>query len=259
MEKINMKHLERIFKYIGIIIFVIFFIFCFIYLRINIYYNKHLSEYEKSFVIQGNKYGYVPQGLAYSDKYDIVLQSSYSTKEESSKLYVTDYSKGILIKSFELEDPDGNKIYEHVGGLAISDDKVWISSNYSIFEFDLEEIVNSKESTIKSVNINSIVTRGDFCFYKDNMLWIGEYSLSFYYRVKDNNPLLMGYEVNDNIDYKKPKYVISIPKMVQGMVILPDDTFAFSRSYSYLINSDISIYKNVLKENNNVYYSIYNF
>ena len=61
---------------------------------------------------------------------------------------------------------------------------------------------------------------------------------------------------SDNIDYKKPKYVISIPKMVQGMVILPNNTFAFSRSYSYLIRSDISIYKNILKDDTDKHYDI---
>ena len=34
------------------------FIFALNYLRINVYYNNHLDEYEKSFIIQGNKYGY---------------------------------------------------------------------------------------------------------------------------------------------------------------------------------------------------------
>lgn len=251
-----MKYLEKGFKYVGIFILLVLFIFAFIYLRINVYYNNHLNEYEKSFIIQGNKYGFVPQGLVYSDKYDIVLQSSYSNNGEPSKLYVIDFTKGILLKSFDLLDPDGNKMYDHVGGLTVSDDKVWISSDYNIYEFNLEEIATSKDNDIKSINKKSIITRGDFCFYQDNMLWVGEYSLSFYYRVKDNNPLVMGYEVSDNIDYKKPKYVISIPKMAQGMIILPDNTFAFSRSYSYLINSDISIYKNVLKEDNNDYYDI---
>ena len=112
-------------------------------------------------------------------------------------------------------------------------------------------------SFIRSIRSVKLLNRGDFCLYHDDMLWIGDFYLNPFYSVPDNNPLLLGYSYGDNINYKNPDYVVSLPKMVQGMIIDDDGNFVFTSSFSSLINSTLSIYDNPLKYKNS-YYSINN-
>ena len=84
------------------------------------------------------------------------------------------------------------------------------------------------------------------------MLWIGDFCLSPFYKVPDNTPLLFQYSTNE-LDYKNPNLIISLPKMVQGMTITEDNHFIFTRSFTNLIHSKFDEYDDVLKEKNDVY------
>ena len=55
-------------------------------------------------------------------------------------------------------------------------------------------------------------------------------------------------EKSPTIDYDSPEVIYSLPKMVQGIGII-DDKVLFSESFTYLINSKLEIYKNIIDEN----------
>ena len=223
------------------------------YARLNISYFIHKKEYIEVFDVQGNKSNYVPQGLAYSEKYDIVLQSSYSSKHDVSMIYVTNFKTGKFLKELKLIEADDTENTSHVGGIAICENRVWITNDNEINEYDLEEILETENDYIKSIKNAKLFNGGDFCAYNNGILWVGEFFLKPFYNVIDDNPLLMGYKVEEKIDYSKPEYIISLPKMIQGMTITSNDEFVFTSSYTNLIKSNLSIYKNVLVDENEYY------
>ena len=245
----NMKFVKNSFKIIITIIIIIYFFEIFISYKLN--KNKY-CEFSK---IYGNQDGYVPQGLAYSQKYEIILQTSYNKKKDVSMLYVINSKTGTLERKFKLLKNDGTKNYNHVGGITTDDNKVWITSDYEINEFNLEEIIKLDDQYLKSINDIKIHNRGDFCAYYDNILWIGEFFLNGVYNVKDNDPLLLGYNVENDLNYDIPDYIISIPKMVQGLAITPEKNFIFTRSYSGFLKSELVVYENILNDE----YDYYNF
>lgn len=240
-----------------LVLFIFLIIFIFVdYVRLNISYSFNKSKYIDSIDVQGNKDKYVPQGLAYSEENDIVLQTSYNKSKKVSMLYVTRFSDGKLLKSLKIKNNDNSENTSHVGGIAVSDNKVWITSDYYVNEFSLKEIINTRNDSIRSLRDEKLPIRGDFATYKDNTLWIGDFFLKPFYNVENDNPLLLAYNTNGIINYQKPKLAISLPKMVQGLTFDEENNFILTRSFTNLISSDLVIYKNVLNEETNETYKV---
>ena len=252
-----MKIIKIIIKLFSYIIPIILIALIIDYARLNIHYYLNKNIYDETFDIRGNKDNYVPQGLAYSSEYDIILQTSYNKKHTVSMLYVTDFKTGKLLKKLKLKEIDNKDNINHVGGITTDNNKVWITNDYEINEYKLSEIINTKNNYITSIKNNKLPNRGDFCLYNNNILWIGDFFLNPFYKVPDNNPLLMGYINNKKVNYNKPDYIISLPKMVQGMEITEDNKFIFTTSFTNLINSNLIIYDNPLKEKN-TYFTLNN-
>lgn len=239
-----MGKIKKIFKRILFFILIVLLILVFDYIRINIRFFASRNKYESAFKVYGNKDGYVPQGLAYSDKYNNVLQTAYS--KEVSKIFITDFESGKLIKELKLINKDGTNNNKHVGGIAVNDEYVWISNDYELDIYNLDDIYNTNEDNIKAIEEIKLNIRGDFCYYNNNILWVGDFYLKPFYDVPNGDPKLYGYKLDDNINYDKPDYVYSLPKAVQGMVILPNGEFAFTESFTYLVNSNLDIYENII-------------
>lgn len=242
-----MKYLKKTLKAIIIIIGIVLTLIILDYIRLNISYIIKKQNYIEVANIYGNKYKYAPQGLTYSEKYNVILQTSYN-KNNVSMLYIINFDTGKLIKELKLIEIDDKDNKNHVGGIATNEEKVWITNDYEINEYNLEEIITTNNNYIKSIKNTKIPNRGDFCTYNNNTLWIGDFYLKPFYNVPNDTPLLLGYEISENIDYNKPKYTIKLPKMVQGMAITPENNFIFTRSYTNLINSDLVIYSDMTKE-----------
>jgi len=205
------------------------------------------SQYKEEFKVQGNNNGYIPQALVYSERYNIVLQTSYNKKHEVSKLYITDFESGKLLKELKLLKSDGSENKNHVGGITTDEDTVWITNDYEISEYELADLLDDGVDEIKSKKDSKLPIRGDFTLYNDGILWIGDFCLSPFYKVPNNDPKLNGYILESEIDFEKPAKSISLPKMVQGMSIV-DDKILFTESYTYLINSNLEVYENILNK-----------
>ena len=242
-----MKYVKIIMKIPLKLILLILIILIIDYIRLNIFYIMNKENYIEIADTQGNKDKYAPQGLTYSKKYNVILQTSYN-KNNISKLYIISFETGELLKELELIEIDDRENHNHVGGIATNDETVWITNDYEINEYNLEEIMTTENRFIKSIKNDKLPNRGDFCTYNNNTLWIGDFYLKPFYNVPDNKPLLLGYDI-DNLDYNNPKYTIILPKMVQGMAITENNNFIFTRSYTNLINSKLTIYKDMTAEN----------
>ncbi len=248
-----MNVVKKILIGIGIVIGVIIGIILLDYIILNISYNMDKYRYEEMFDVQGNTNKYVPQGMTYSKKYNVVLQTSYSAKNDVSMLYVVDFSNGKLIKSLKLHDINGKDDKSHVGGIANNDNTVWITSDYKVREYSLDDIMSTNNNFIQSRADTKLGIRGDFCYYGDNTLYIGDFCLAPFYKVPNNNPLLLAYDTETDYNYDEPDYIMSLPKMVQGMTIMPNKSFVFTCSFTNLIKSDMKIYSNVLDEKADTY------
>lgn len=248
-----MSVVKKILIGIGIIIGVIIAFILLDYFIINISYNMDKYKYEEVFDVQGNTNKYVPQGMTYSKKYNVVLQTSYSGKNDVSMLYVTDFSSGKLIKSLKLHDVKNGDDTSHVGGIATDDTTVWITSDYSVREYLLDDIINTSNDYIQCNADTKLGIRGDFCYYGNNTLYIGDFCFAPFYKVPKNNPLLLAYNTETDYNYNEPKYILSLPKMVQGMTIMPNNNFVFTCSFTNLIKSDLKIYSNILEEQAGTY------
>lgn len=229
---------KKIIKILSITLISILIILLINYIRININYNKYKNN--GTYTIQGTNGYYRPQSITYSDKYNVIIQTSYNKKHKTSKIYITDFNTGKLIKELELYKEDNSINNTHVGGITTNNDKVWITGDYEISEYNLEEILSTQSTNIKAISTNKLKNRGDTCTYSNNILWIGDFYLYPIYKVPNNKPLLLGYNV-DSINYNNPNYSIIIPKMVQG-IIVTDNNIIISQSYTYLINSKLRIY-----------------
>lgn len=243
---------KKIIKVILIFIIALAVIFIANYARINIRYLISKSDYKEEFKVQGIQDGYVPQALAYSDKYNVVLQTSYNSKHDVSKLFITDFESGNLLKELKLKKVNGEDNSNHVGGIATDNKDIWITNDYEVNIYDLEEIMNDETNdSVNSIKDEKLPIRGDFALYKDNTLWIGDFCLSPFYKVPNNDPKLNMYKVEEKeIDFNKPEKTISLPKMVQGMWIT-EDKILFTESFTYLINSNLAVYKNITNEGRN--------
>lgn len=242
-----MKYLKIIIKIPLILISILILILIIDYIRLNLFYIINKNKYIEVADIQGNKNKYAPQGLTYSEKYNVILQTSYN-KNNTSMLYIIDFETGKLKKELKLIEIDDRENTNHVGGITTNEEKVWITNDYEVNEYNLEEIINTENNYIKSIKNSKIPNRGDFCTYNNNILWIGDFYLKPFYNVPNNTPLLLGYKTNENIDYNSPEYTITLPKMVQGMAITKESNFIFTRSYTNLINSNLVIYSDMTKK-----------
>ena len=247
------KKKNKVLKVLLIIIGIIMFIIAFNYFRIYVYYLVNKDNYTETIEVQGNNNKYVPQGVTYSSEYNVVIQTSYNKNHKVSKIYITDLDNNKLIKTLNLHKEDNSINNNHVGGITTDNNKVWITNDYEVNEYSLDEIMNTDNKYIKSIKDTKLPIRGDFTLYKNNTLYIGEFYFPITYTVKDDNPLLYAYTNIDNINYNKPDYIISLPSMVQGMEIDKDNNFMFTGSYTYFHNSYFRVYKDVTKEKPSTY------
>ena len=241
-----MKKNKRILKGFILTISLVLLLIIIDYIRINIRYYLDKKQYEESVPIKGVRDGYAPQGLAFSEEYNVVLETSYK-KNDVSKLYVIDFNTDIVLKELELYLENGLQNMTHVGGIAVDKERVWITGDGMISEYSLFSIMNPIESKIKSTRDDKIPIRGDFCYYSNNTLWIGDFYLKPLYNVPNDNPLAYAYDTTKLLNYDNPKLAIQVPKMVQGMSITKDNEFLFTTSYTNLINSNLYKYKDITK------------
>lgn len=248
-----MKCLKIFLKVVVIFLGAIILILLVDYIRLNVHYYFNKSNYTEVFDVQGIKNKYTPQGLTYSEKYNVAIQTSYNKNGLISMLYITSLENNELVKAVKLLNSDGSINTKHVGGITTDEKSVWITNDYTVDIIDIDELINTEKDSIMIKETYKLPNRGDFTLYDNGILWIGDFFLKYIYDCPDDNPLLFGYIVNDDLSYDSPDYVISLPKMVQGMERDSDGKFIFTDSYTNLIHSKLTIYSNVLEEEASTY------
>jgi hypothetical protein len=205
----------------------------------------------------------IPQGLAYLEEKNWLLVTSYRENGKSSLLSVIDAETGKLVKAHELYKGANLPYTGHAGGVTVSKQHVWVSSDGNAFWLKKEDLIKAdNESKLTFGGSVLTDTRASFTTYSEGVLWVGEYaqgssyptSKTHYMNNRDNKEhkaWTVGYKLDPATDLPKPAagkdpavpdYILSIPDMIQGMEV-GHDRIILSESYGRNNASALIVHK----------------
>lgn len=212
---------------------------------------------EKKYLIPGLNQAVIPQGMDYSEKTGLIYISGYYKLDNMpSVIMAVDAVSGEFCAEYRLFKEDGSPFVSHVGGVAITENSLYVSGssdkegNYSIGVIPLDElpVSGSCDITIKTF-IGSAVSPS-FLNCSGGYLWVGnfyypaaDYTLSpeMNYTVSADGEeygcYILGFRTaNSDIteyegEYPIPDIVLAVTDRIQGMVISEDGGIYLSQSY----------------------------
>ncbi len=179
--------------------------------------------------------GFVCQGVAVSDKTGHFLVSGYMKDGGASRIYVTmpdtdDYF-------VELEQ-NGKAFDGHVGGIAITNDSVYIADGGKIYTVDISDILGASEGTKVDVGEGiEVNNKASFVYTDEEYLYVGEFHNGAEYNIEGHEnqtaegthyAICTKYSI-DNLN--TPIKVYSIRNKVQGICFTPEGNVIMSTSY----------------------------
>jgi len=215
------------------------------------------ENYQMGPVIPGLQQGAVPQGLAYSEKHNLIFISFYFDRPLPSSLSVIDGSTKKCIGTFALKESAIAYHYGHVGGIAVSDAFVWVSSNGKLYKYTLSDIITDYTMrALAPMRVTPTETNASFVTFYKNRLYVGEFAYGSRYKTKKSHHMedrtgekqsawVSAYNTNEAGNTSE--YILSIREKVQGICITDDHIF-LSISYGRRNRSTIAVYENPLGE-----------
>ncbi len=233
-------------------------------------FSDFLKEFSPDFTIPGLYEGVIPQGICYNAPLDSYIISNYYEDEAyPSVLTVVNAETGKFEKALFLQYDDGTDYKGHAGGIACSDEYIFISSDGQCFTISLEAVIKAENyDSIKFESNFKLNTKGSFAAFSDDVLWFGDFVESdkkerekaslvktldsgetFYafcegYILENGLPKFKS--INSTQTGYIPDYYIAIPEQVQGMAFTKTGNIIFSTSYGRKNNSYLYIYENIL-------------
>ncbi len=228
------------------------------------------NNFEESFIIPGLKEGIIPQGICYDETTDCFLITGYYDKEKfPSMIMAVNASTGELIGAYPLKTTNGDDYYGHAGGIAASQNTVYITSDGECYTFPSINIKTTRNgSPITFSGKFKLNTLGSFACINNNILWVGDFiESSSDAREQATNITTLssgetfyayceGYKLSDGLPNTKninsqsngyiPDYILAIPEQVQGMAFTKTDKIIFSTSYGRKNNSKLYIFNDVM-------------
>lgn len=179
--------------------------------------------------------GFVHQGIALVDGTDKVLVCGYMMDSESnSRIYVTDSNNDSYYVNLIRND---NTFTGHAGGIAVTENTVYLANGSKIYTFSLTEVLNAKNGDFVEIGSGTKVNNNaSFVFTNDTHLYVGEFHDGGKY-VTDhpyNSAEGMHYAIVTKYnldDLTTPIKVYSIRDKVQGIAFTNDGKVVMSTSY----------------------------
>ena len=243
-------------------------------------YKKFFREFKADFTIPGLFEGIIPQGMCYISKLNAFAVSGYY--EDGlfpSMLMLIDAKTGKFTKAFPLQNVDGEDYSGHAGGIASSDDYLYITSESTCYICEIDSLEKLKNGdTLKFQSNFKLNTKGSFACFDNDILWTGDFIESsddareeakkittltsgetFYaycegYALKDGLPDIK--KINSENNGYIPDYMLAIPEQVQGMCFTHSGKLIFSTSYGRKNNSKNYVYEDVLLSERVGFYTI---
>ncbi len=233
-------------------------------------YGTFFNNFTENFVIPGLLEGIIPQGICFDETTGYMLISGYYEDGVfPSMVMCIDQKSGEFVSAHPLSNTEGEPYFGHAGGIAASQNTVYITSDSRCYTFSsniLKEAKNGEE--IRFTGKFKLNTRGSFATIHNNILWAGDFIESddkdrekvtevttlnngetFYaycegYILEEGLPAVKN--INSDSTGYIPDYFLAIPEQVQGMAFTKTDKIVFSTSYGRRNNSKIYIYDDVL-------------
>ena len=233
-------------------------------------FEEFLNEFSPSFTVPGLLEGVIPQGICYNALLDsYIISNYYEDGAFPSVITIVNAETGKLEKALCLQYDDGTDYTGHAGGVACSDEYIFISSDGQCFTISLEAIIKAENyERIRFESNFKLNTKGSFAAFSDDILWFGDFiesddktkGSSTLTTTLDNGETFYAYcegyilenglpkfkRINSTQTGYIPDYYIAIPEQVQGMAFSKTGDIIFSTSYGRKNNSEIHIYKDIL-------------
>jgi hypothetical protein len=206
-------------------------------------------------IIPGLDQGYTPQGLIYSEEHDCFFISHYK-KGQASCVTAIDAKSHKLLATFHLFLDDGLPNQTHAGGIALSDNHLWVCATNQLHTYKLPQ--RSKWHATHNLHAHSPLptpVRASFCTMYRNALYVGEFAQnpkSPFSKPYPSKLLPPSTEAGALLTFplKGPttsQTYLQIPTKVQA-VHITDKLIYFSRSYGRANPSSLEVYPNNLNQ-----------
>jgi len=223
-------------------------------------------------IIPGLFQAAVPQGLAYIPEAHLLLISNYMFDNRPAAITCVslggDTVNGRLEKTIWIHNGDGSPHMGHMGGIAVSEEWVWIASGPDFYRLPWSGILEAGDGSklllsgpyTTEVACSAATVSGGVLYISEFRSRDGSYRTpkSHYFKTSDgkiNHALAAGFILADQSDgippsrlqtgIAYPDYFISIPDEVQGIAFL-DDRIVLSQSYGRRNDSRLSVYTSPL-------------
>lgn len=233
-------------------------------------------------IIPGLEQDLVPQGLGYYKKKNWLFTINYLDDRRPGTLCVIDATTEQLVKSIVLYNQDGTPYTGHAGGVTVSMDHVWISSEQFLYTLDVSDIVAAQNNDqLTFTNQIPVPVEAAYDVYDDDkkVLWVGEFYEPSSYPTDPSHHLLnragemqyawmVGYKLKPDTDMltkeqwdpasnepATPDYVFSTIGKVQGAIVQKKG-ISLVTSYGRANDSVLFRYEDPLKEQPNDHVTI---
>ena len=235
-------------------------------------YADFASAASPTYLVPGLNEGFVPQGMDVWDEKELLFISGYFGKgntsgSSSSMIVVVDLKTGELAGKYCLKNSDGRHHTGHVGGLAITEKNIFLSSSYSLMRIPLSQIdIVGSSGTLEIVERIYVPVKASFCNYSNGVLWVGDWAssatdeaikwkpdISFLtsnvawavgYKMQDTESEFSSENWNATLEYATPDYALSITTLVQGFTFVGDKIVLSASNQS---KSSLYVYSNALE------------
>ena len=242
-------------------------------------YTKFNGAFEAEYLIPALKQKMIPQGMDVWQEKGLILVSGYfkSTSHHATSVIVAiDIETGAYVGEYDLYNMDGTAHVSHVGGIAVSENNIYLSNGQNLYRIPLSQLEDvGRKGDLHIVEKIAIPLGGSYCNYSQGYLWVGQFYIpnnASYSNTPEwchmtNNmggaygTACIGYKItnetesgiaaehwNAETEYAVPDVVFSTTQKIQGITVLDDGTVILSYSYGRNSNSRIYFYDKFFAE-----------
>lgn len=233
------------------------------YLKVKAY-REFLKYAEKRYLIPGLNQAVIPQGMDYCAEQDkLYISGYYKIPGVSSVLMVINANDGEFLADYHLYWEDGSPCTSHVGGVAVVEDRIYLSagldgdSEYLLAVIPMSSLTEEGSHDLIIKDLVSVPVSPSFLNCSNEMLWVG----NFYYPSAgyvlspdlefttptasgDYGCYILGYSVKrlqSMNAFSVPDCILVAPDRIQGMTM--DSTGKVYLSQSYGRKNDSTIFQ----------------
>lgn len=233
-------------------------------------YAEFFEEFSADFTLPGLYEGLIPQSICYEENHKVfIIGGYYEDAVLPSVLISVNASDGKFVSYHQIKNIDGSFYYGHAGGLACSEEYLFVTSESECRVLSLSTYFSAKSAKpVKFESNFKLNTKGSFAGYSDGVLWTGDFVESsdkakksvenittlksgetFYaycegYILEDGLPSVS--KINSSSDGYIPDYMLAVPEQVQGITFTKSGKTVFTTSYGRRKNSYVYVFKDVL-------------